>query len=88
MAPRFGGRVRVDLRHLDENEAGRMVKQLTFAPAGADVTVTVSADQIMPFSALDLLRDQGQHLGEVLIESDDPAIVKQWVQYLRGESIA
>ena len=85
---RINGRVRVNLRHLDENEAGQMVQQLTFAPAGADVTVTVSADQIMPFSALDLLRDQGQHLGELIFESDDPGATRRWVHYLRGESIA
>lgn len=95
---RAAGRVRLDLRRINpdtstystfeaEQEISRILQEVAYAPAGAEVVLEVAKGQLVSISGVARLREMGQHLGPIVVESSDPATVQRWVSAFRGEGL-
>ena len=86
---RVNGAVTLDLRDLDDYHAesdrdgSHKLKNLVYAPAGADVHIYVKPRQLALFQGLDYIRRHGDHLGAITIHSEDATTVSSWVKALR-----
>lgn len=82
---KISGSVHIDLTDLEDNDhkVDRAVQEATFAPAGADIFFAVSRRQMPSFIGLQYLHENGQHLGSVTFECDDPDTIRHWCDALR-----
>lgn len=54
------------------------------APDGTTVTVRVGVRQMVDYSAVAVLRQEGAHLGSVIVRCEDPSTIREWVDALNG----
>jgi len=69
----------------DNHRVDRLIEEISYAPAGMHVTITVKARQHVPVMAVEYLRDNGRHLGSLTIACSDPDTIARWVAAFRGD---
>lgn len=86
---RVAGTVTVDLAALDPDgwtnphAVDRPIQEVTYAPPGADVVFIVRRGQHPPLHGIAWLKEHGQHLGSVTVQSADPDTIRRWIDALR-----
>ncbi|WP_338538171.1 hypothetical protein N5P18_15640 [Janibacter terrae] len=86
----INGRLHIDVTdfgdHYDDQLAmERAVLAAAYAPPGAEVLVHVRRGQHPPYTRLDWLRAEGQHLASITVVCDHPETITSWCKALRNE---
>lgn len=85
-APAVYGVLRLDLTRLTGHGLARAVQRLVEAPPRAVSEVVVRRGQFPPLAACDYVRDQGGHLGRILVVSDDIETISAWYAAFGGRA--